>query len=195
MKLLVGLGNIGEKYENTRHNIGFKVIDKIAEEIESKPKFSNFENCGFLLKGDFCGEQVLLLKPSLFMNNSGTAVRKVKDFYKINQKDILIIVDDCSLNLGNIRLRETGTSGGHNGFKSIIAHLGSQDFARLKIGIGNDKAADLADFVLGKFAKAEMASVEEVACRAAEAVSVWVKEGNEKVMQKFNKKNVDFCKE
>ena len=189
MKLLVGLGNLGEKYENTRHNVGFEVIDKIAEEMDVKLKFSNFENCGFLMKGNICGQPVLLLKPSQFMNNSGIVVRKVKDYYKIKQEDILIIVDDCSLDLGNIRLRVNGTSAGHNGLKSIISYLGSQDFARLKIGIGNDKEADLADFVLGKFSKAEKTVVENVLNTAADAVCVWVKDGNEKVMQKFNKKN------
>jgi PTH1 family peptidyl-tRNA hydrolase len=184
MKLVVGLGNIGDKYTNSRHNIGFNVVDKMVSTINSNFKFSNFENCGFLLK--VSGKDVIFLKPSLFMNNSGVAVRKVKDYYKIQPNDILIITDDCSLDLGRIRLRENGSDGGHNGLKSIIAHLNSQNFARLKIGIGNNKDLDLSDFVLGKFSKTEMVALDKVLETASEAVSVWIESGSEKVMQQFN---------
>jgi len=193
MKLVVGLGNIGDKYENTRHNIGFKIVDKFAEKLGLNPKFSNFENCGFLFKCEFSGQPVLLLKPSLFMNNSGIAIRKVKDYYKIKQEDILIIVDDCSLDLGNIRLKQNGSSGGHNGLKSIISHLGDQNFTRLKVGIGNDQNLDLADFVLGKFSKDEMLVLEKSLDVSLDAVCLWISEGSEKVMREFNRKNNNSC--
>ena len=174
MKLVVGLGNIGEKYKNTRHNIGFDVIDQLANCTE------NFHSLALIQKE----HDIIYAKPTTFMNNSGQAVRKIMDYYKILPIDILIVHDDCQLDLGNLRLRETGSSGGHNGLKSIIAHLGTQDFARLKIGIGRCEQADLANFVLSTFKKPE-----DLLLRASDAVKLWISGGSEKVMQTFNKKN------
>ena len=189
MKLIVGLGNIGDKYNNTRHNIGFEVINQLANSFAFNEQFSVFENLALVLQTIIFEKKVLLIKPTTFMNNSGQALRRFKDYYKIENKDILIVFDDCNLNLGNIRLKENGSSGGHNGIKSIISHLGCQNFSRLKLGIGCCDIAEMSKFVLGKFVKSEQNGVEEMIVDAKDAVELWVKEGPEKVMQKFNKKN------
>ncbi len=191
MKLVVGLGNVGDKYVGTRHNFGFEVIDRLIQQNFPLASFQNFENVGFLIKENFFGESVLFFKPTLFMNNSGISTRKVKDYYKISLENVLVIVDDTSLELGNIRLRASGSSAGHNGLKSIISHLGTENFARLRLGIGLDTQIALPDYVLAKFTKQELDNVNKTLENAIEAVAVWIKFGNEKVMQKFNKKSLN----
>lgn len=193
MKLIVGVGNVGERYVGTRHNLGFEVIDRLTRQKFLHPNFSNFENVGLLLKESFADETVLFLKPTLFMNNSGISLRKVKDYYKIPSENILVIVDDTNLELENIRLRVSGSSAGHNGLKSIIAQLGTEKFTRLRLGIGLDQKVGLADYVLAKFSRQELASVEKMLEKAVDAVIDWINFGSEKVMQKFNKKAASLC--
>lgn len=154
MKLIVGLGNPGKEYENTRHNIGYIFIDNYAKEKEieiNKEKFN-----GLYTKTKIKDEDVILLKPLSFMNLSGEVVRKYVDFFKINIEDILIINDDLDLETGRIRLRPFGSSGGHNGLKNIELNLNTNRFKRLKIGIANNKNIDTKDYVLGKFSKEEL---------------------------------------
>ncbi|MCP4481746.1 MAG: aminoacyl-tRNA hydrolase [bacterium] len=185
MKLIIGLGNIGDKYQDTRHNIGFKIIDEIIAKDLCSP-FYNFENCALIKKGG----NIIYVKPTTFMNNSGQAIRRLMDYYKISLADILVVFDDMQLDLGNIRLKIKGSSGGHNGIKSIIQHLGTPNFARLKIGVGECTQAELSKFVLSKFKKADLKVVEEMIGRAASAVKIWDRAGSGEVMQKFNKKNI-----
>lgn len=158
MFLIVGLGNPGREYENTRHNIGFKVIDNIAKEYNIEINRQKFKGmCG---EGFINGEKVILLKPTTYMNLSGESIREVVDFYKISNEDVLVIYDDISLDVGRLRIREKGSAGGHNGIKSIIAHLGTDIFPRIKVGVGQPNV-DLVNYVLGKFTKEEMEVLSE----------------------------------
>lgn len=147
MKLIVGLGNPGKEYENTRHNIGFKIIDKYLGDVKYKEKFNGlfYE----LNKND----KAIFVKPQTYMNNSGECVSKFAKYYNINNEDILIIQDDLDIDIGNYKFKINSSSGGHNGIKSIINHLGSDGFFRMKVGIKNSKKGDTIDFVLGKFSK------------------------------------------
>ena len=158
MFLIVGLGNPGNQYEDTRHNIGFKVIDNIAKEYNIEINRQKFKGmCG---EGFINGEKVILLKPTTYMNLSGESIREVVDFYKISNEDVLVIYDDISLDVGRLRIREKGSAGGHNGIKSIIAHLGTDIFPRIKVGVGQPNV-DLVNYVLGKFTKEEMEVLSE----------------------------------
>lgn len=153
MKLIVGLGNPDKKYENTRHNVGFMCLDKYLKirdiDLKFKEKFNSL-----YLETNINGEKVIFVKPLTYMNNSGEAVRKFRDFYKIDSNDILVISDDLDLDLGKFRLRYNGSSGGHNGLKSIINYLNTDEFKRLRIGIGKN-TNDIVDYVLSKFTKDE----------------------------------------
>lgn len=148
--LIVGLGNVGSEYENTRHNIGFRILDQLAQS-----RAINFQKKrdlkGEIGRFECFGKTVTLLKPTTYMNLSGESLRKVVDYYKIVPTNILIIVDDVDISLGDLRLRSSGSSGGHNGLKSVEAHLGSKDYYRLKVGVGRKIGVPLADFVLGRF--------------------------------------------
>ncbi|MBS5984438.1 aminoacyl-tRNA hydrolase [Clostridium butyricum] len=158
MFLIVGLGNPGSQYEDTRHNIGFKVVDNIAKEYNIEINRQKFKGmCG---EGFINGEKVILLKPTTYMNLSGESIREVVDFYKLSNDDILVIYDDISLDVGRLRIREKGSAGGHNGIKSIIAHLGTDIFPRIKVGVGQPNV-DLVNYVLGKFTKEEMEVLNE----------------------------------
>ncbi|MDR0676622.1 MAG: aminoacyl-tRNA hydrolase [Elusimicrobiota bacterium] len=192
MKLIVGLGNIGDKYKNTRHNIGFEIIDYFA--LNFTENFSDFENCGLLLKSTkkITNEKIFLFKPTMLMNNSGIAIRKLKDYYKIDINDIFVIFDDISLDFGRLRIRTKGSSGGHNGIKSIIENFSNdQNFSRLKIGIGSDEKQNLSHFVLEKFSKIEMEKLTKLFCITNEIIDLWISDGNEKVMQKYNNFQLD----
>ena len=154
MKMIVGLGNPGKEYENTHHNIGFMVLDNYT-----KKRNINFSSTKF--KGKYAeefinGEKVIFLEPQKYMNLSGEVVRDFVNFYKIDIKDILIISDDLDMDCGKIRLRERGSSGGHNGLKNIESHLNTQDYRRLKVGVGNNKNVDTKQYVLSKFTKQEL---------------------------------------
>ncbi|ALP88981.1 MULTISPECIES: aminoacyl-tRNA hydrolase [Clostridium] len=158
MFLIVGLGNPGSQYEDTRHNIGFKVVDNIAKEYNIEINRQKFKGmCG---EGFINGEKVILLKPTTYMNLSGESIREVVDFYKLSNDDVLVIYDDISLDVGRLRIREKGSAGGHNGIKSIIAHLGTDIFPRIKVGVGQPNV-DLVNYVLGKFTKEEMEVLNE----------------------------------
>ncbi|MBE6050088.1 MAG: aminoacyl-tRNA hydrolase [Clostridium sp.] len=188
MFLIVGLGNPGKEYENTRHNIGFDAIDVIADKYNievSKSKFKGVYGDGFI-----GGEKVILLKPTTYMNLSGESIREVLDFYKLTEEDILVIYDDISLEVGRLRIREKGSAGGHNGIKSIIAHLGTDVFSRIKIGVGQPKG-DLVNHVLGKFPNEDRVCLNEVLKVVALASEVVIKEDTKEAMNKFNSFNAN----
>ena len=184
--LIVGLGNPGEKYENTRHNVGFQVIDELAER-QGKPvqrlKFKALT--GLLTIG---GEKALVLKPVTYMNLSGEAVRPAADFYKLPPERILVISDDVALAAGRLRIRAKGSAGGHNGLKSIIQHLGTDQFPRIRVGVGEKPHPDydLADWVLGRPQGEDRKAIDEAVKRAADAVECILSQGLERGMGKFN---------
>lgn len=188
MFIIAGLGNPGKEYEGTRHNAGFDVIDALAD----KYNISVNERKGraFCGKGIIAGQKVLLVKPQTFMNLSGESIRSLVDFYKIEPElDFLVIFDDVSLDVGQIRIRKKGSAGGHNGIKSIIAHLGTQDFQRVKVGVGEKpKAYDLADYVLGHFSKEDREGMQEGYKQAIEAVELILADQMDEAMNRFNKK-------
>lgn len=155
MKLIVGLGNPEKKYDNTRHNIGFMVLDNYLGKVDYKSKFN-----GLYYEKNINNEKVIFLKPQTYMNNSGLSVFEFVNFYKISFKDILIIHDDLDLDIGMIKFKFNSSSGGHNGIKSIINCLGSQEFSRLKIGINNEYKKDTIDFVLSKFSKKDIEKLD-----------------------------------
>ncbi len=185
MKIIIGLGNPGMKYAGSRHNMGFAVVDVLAERHGIRVNISRHKGlCGAGMIG---GEKVLLVKPQTYMNNSGECVRPVADYYKIDPEDILVIYDDISLDVGQIRVRGKGSAGGHNGMKSIIAHLGCQTFSRVRVGVGDKPAQmDLADYVLGHFAAGDLPAVRDSFERAADAAETWVKSGVDEAMNRFN---------
>ena len=158
MKLVVGLGNKGREYENTRHNMGFMLVDRYLQYKNITDKFKDKFNAMYI-EITINNEKVIFIKPMTYMNNSGIAVRAFVDFYKLNSEDILVISDDLDLDLGKFRLRRNGSSGGHNGLKSIISHLGTDNFKRLRIGISNDKD-DVINYVLSKFSKKELNEID-----------------------------------
>lgn len=185
MYIIAGLGNPGREYAGTRHNAGFMVIDRLADEYNiSVDNRKHKALCG---KGIIEGNQVILVKPQTYMNLSGEAVAEVMNYYKADLDDLIVIFDDISLQPGKIRLRPKGSAGGHNGIRSIIANLGSQEFGRVKVGIGDKpKNYDLADWVLGHFSKEDAALVADGVCKAAQAVVTIMKEGMEAGMNQFN---------
>ncbi len=184
--LLVCLGNPGEKYENTRHNVGFMVADELGERQRApiqKLKFKALTNL-FTISG----EKVLVMKPVTYMNLSGEAVRQAADFYKIAPDHVLVVSDDTALAVGRLRIRRGGSAGGHNGLKSIIQHLGSDQFPRIRVGVGEKPHPDydLADWVLGKFQGEDKKAIDAAVKRAADAVECVIAEGCEWAMNKFN---------
>lgn len=195
LKLVVGLGNPGEQYAHTRHNVGFDVVDRLYRRWHITPsenrKFKGVYGDGIVLSTAKTG----LLKPQTFMNRSGQSVRAVVDWYKIEPESVLIVYDDMDLPLGRLRLRTSGSAGGHNGMKSIIAHLGTQEFPRLRIGIGDtnkgsDRDRAVVSHVLGKFAPAEKSLIDAVLDLATDAIEVAFLKGTEKSMEKFNGQTV-----
>lgn len=186
MKLIVGLGNPGCEYENTRHNIGFQLLDYIASNkgLEfSKDKF----NASYL-ETNICGEKVFFVKPLSFMNLSGNVVNKFVSFYKIELNDILIIQDDLDMSFGKIRIVYNSSSGGHNGIKDIEKCLGSKKYARLKIGISNDKNIDTKDYVLGKFSAEEKKILEVDYIKLENVIDDFCSMSLEQLMSKYNNK-------
>ena len=186
--LIVGLGNPGKDYAATRHNVGFRVIDRLADELHvrvSRVRFSAYTELATL-----SGTRVLLMKPTTFMNNSGNAVRQAARYYAIPPERIVVISDDISLNPGRIRVRANGSAGGHNGLKSIIAELGSQDFPRVRIGVGAKPHPDydLADWVLSRFSAEDQPLMDAAFRRAAEAGACFVAYGIEEAMNLYNRK-------
>lgn len=185
MKLIVGLGNPGDKYNGTRHNVGWACIDEIASRMMIK--VAGKEHKGLVGKGNFRGEKVILLKPLTFMNLSGESVQATAAYYGVKPEDIIIIYDDINLEPGHIRIRKKGSAGGHNGMKSIIAHLHTEDFPRIRIGVGaKPEGADLANWVLGHFGKENKEAAEAGIALAAKAAEVVMSEGADAAMNLFN---------
>lgn len=188
MYIIAGLGNPTKQYEKTRHNIGFDVIDALAEKYNiSMNEKKHKAICG---KGIIAGQKVLLVKPQTFMNLSGESVAAVLDFYKLDPaEDLIVIFDDISLAPGNIRIRKKGSAGGHNGIKNIIAMTGSSDFSRIKVGVGEKPAGwDLADHVLGHFSKEDRVYVEDAITDACLATEYMVTGEIDRAMNEFNAK-------
>ncbi|MBE6161070.1 MAG: aminoacyl-tRNA hydrolase [Firmicutes bacterium] len=177
MKLIVGLGNPGKEYENTRHNIGFMVLDYMKKNEKWKEKFD-----AFYIKDD----DVIYLKPLTYMNVSGFAVEKAANFFKIKPEDILVIQDDLDLPFNNYKLKRNSSAGGHNGIRSIIACLGTNSFLRLKIGIAHDRSIDTKDYVLSKFAKQNLEELESKFSLYEEIINYFIKNDAEKTISKYN---------
>lgn len=190
MYVIAGLGNPKKEYENTRHNIGFDVIDAIAVKYDISVLERKFK--ALIGKGYLDGKKVILVKPQTYMNLSGESIRAVIDYYKIEEKlELIVIYDDVSLDIGQLRIREKGSAGGHNGIKSIIAHLGHDAFKRIKMGVGEKpKGYDLADYVLGHFSVKERELMDQSVARAGEAVKLMIEDKVDQAMNLYNKKDV-----
>ncbi len=187
INLIVGLGNPGDKYDQTRHNVGFEVVERLAKNWQLDWKKNN------RFKGYYCEGaapnmgKVRLLKPLTYMNHSGQAVRAVCDWYKFSPESVLIVYDDLDLPVGRLRLRLSGSAGGHNGMKSIISHLGTEDFPRLRIGIQpSEKNVDTVRYVLGKFSPDQQPYIKQALDTAPEVIEVGLKEGLQKAMSRYN---------
>ena len=187
MHLIVGLGNPTKQYEGTRHNVGFETIDRIA--AENQIRVEEKKHKALYGSGYIEGEKVILAKPQTFMNLSGESVRELADYYKIPSENIIVIYDDISLDVGQLRIRKKGSAGGHNGIKNIIANLGTDVFPRIKIGVGEKpKKYDLADYVLGHFSKEDRELMEEGYDRADHAVGMILNGEIEAAMNQYNRK-------
>ena len=186
MKLIAGLGNPGDRYRGTRHNVGFDVLDELARRhglvFETAPARA------LLAKWRQEGEPVGLIKPLTLMNLSGEAIGSLSRYYKVTVADVLVVCDDVNLPLGRLRARPGGSEGGHNGLRSIAQHLGTTEYARLRIGVGRgDVQRDLADHVLARFEADERPGMQDAIARAADAVEVWISDGLARVMNTFNR--------
>ena len=190
-QLIIGLGNPEKKYEKTRHNIGFEVVDTLAETWQMNWK-ENRRFQGLIAEGTSPNQQkIYLLKPLTYMNRSGQSVRAVTDWYKLQMTDVLVIYDDMDLPIGKMRMRLSGSAGGHNGMKSIISHLGGQTFPRLRIGIGKSNQIDnTISHVLGRFSPEERQIVDKTFPLVIDAIEMSLKEGIEKSMSFFNNQKV-----
>jgi PTH1 family peptidyl-tRNA hydrolase len=183
MRLIVGLGNPGKEYRETRHNIGFMVVDAIVTRHDLRWRTDS----DLSYAKNFGGPEFLVVKPETFMNRSGFAVARFADYHNIDRKDLLVVVDEVDLSLGRIRARQRGSAGTHNGLKSVVEQLGTTEFPRLRLGIGRgDSRRDLADYVLSKFEPGELPVLEEFITRAADAAEMFAAEGIEKVMNRYN---------
>lgn len=186
LKLIVGLGNPGSPYEQTRHNVGFMVVDELARRFAAEVNRRKFNALAAEIADG--PQKLLLLKPQQFMNRSGHSVAEAAGFYKIGAGDLLVVTDDLALEVGRLRLRAKGTAGGHNGLKDVIRALGTDEFARLRIGIGSRGSQAGADYVLSKFATDEKPLIEQAVKTAVEAVLCWVRQGAEAAMTRYNAK-------
>ena len=186
--IIVGLGNPGSKYWNTRHNVGYAALDALSEKLRVKVDRVKFQ--GLMCQTSYEGKKILLLKPTTYMNLSGQSVAAAAKFYKVPPEHIIVLSDDISLDPGRLRIRKNGSAGGHNGLKSIISSLGSQEFPRIKIGVGAKPHPeyDLADWVLSTFPLSQREAMEETYKKAAEAVLLLMEKGPEAAANKFNGK-------
>ena len=185
MKLIVGLGNPGRNYAHTRHNMGFDTIDKLADSRGVSIEKENFK--GLYTKVKYFDEDVILLKPLTFMNLSGDSIISCMNFFKIDKKDLLVIYDDLDIKPGHLKLKESGSSGGHNGIKSIISNLGSEEFKRIRVGVGRPEFDSVIDYVLKKPSKEEQELIDEAQNNAVEAIKIYLKESFNKAMTLYNK--------
>ncbi len=192
-ELIVGLGNPEPKYDNTRHNIGFAAVDELAK-VWQMPLKENKRFQGLFAEGvTQGGQKVRLLKPLTYMNRSGQSVRAVTDWYKVEPRSVLVIYDDMDLPVGRLRMRLSGSAGGHNGMKSIIAHLGSQEFPRLRIGIGKSEVEKgKISHVLGKFAPEEFKAIDEILYISVKAIELGLKQGIEQSMNRYNGFSINY---
>ncbi len=188
MYIIVGLGNPKKEYDNTRHNIGFDVIDALAE--ANRIGVTEKKHKALIGKGMIAGQKVVLAKPQTFMNLSGESVRELTDYYKADETtELIVISDDISLDVGQLRIRKKGSAGGHNGLKNIILHLGHDSFQRIKMGVGEKpKNYDLADYVLGHFSKEERPVMDESVKDACKAIEMMINDDTDGAMNIFNKK-------
>jgi peptidyl-tRNA hydrolase, PTH1 family len=183
MRVVVGLGNPGKQYHGTRHNVGYAVVDALASGPSACRFQSRFQaQVAELMEGD---QKVLLVKPETYMNLSGRAVRQVIDFYQVELADLLVVCDDINLPLGKLRIRTKGSHGGHNGLRDIQNHLGTQDYSRLRVGVGAGEE-DLVDHVLGRFRPSERPVIEDALSLAVQAVSLWAGQGVDECMNRYN---------
>ncbi|HEY3289858.1 MAG TPA: aminoacyl-tRNA hydrolase [Anaerolineae bacterium] len=183
--VIAGLGNPGKEYSRTRHNVGFNVVDHLAE--KHGLRFSKMMNKALIALGDINGSKVILIKPQTFMNESGAAVAPVLKYYKVAATAFMAIYDDLDLPVAQLRLRKMGGSGGHNGMKSLIARIGTEDFPRLRVGIGRPPGRmDAVDYVLEPFSKPDLALMDETYSRAVEAIESWLRNDIERVMNTVN---------
>jgi PTH1 family peptidyl-tRNA hydrolase len=187
MRIIIGLGNPTEKYQATRHNIGWDAITRIADDYNIALNQNKHKAiCG---TGYIEGEKVILAQPVTYMNLSGESVRQLVDYYKVSAQDIIVIYDDISLDVGQLRIRKKGSAGGHNGIKSIISHLGTDEFPRIKIGVGEKpKDWDLADYVLSRFKEDEEKIIREALKDSSDACRMIISDGMDAAMNKYNKK-------
>lgn len=183
MKLVVGLGNPGPRYETTRHNVGFMVVDLVADQLDLTFKKNNGME---VAEGRIGLEKIIILKPLTYMNLSGQAVQVLVNYYKLSPEDILVVYDDMDIDVGRIRIKPSGRAGGHKGINSIIQLLGTHQIARVKVGIGRPGPQTVVDYVLTPFADAEWETMKAAIFRAAEAVHTWAKEGVVPTMNKYN---------
>lgn len=187
IRVIIGLGNPGKEYADTRHNVGFKTVDllakKLAVELNQK-KFSSIFG-----QTEFEGKKLILLKPQDYMNRSGQAVSAIKGFYKVEDSDLMVVTDDMAIEPGVIRVRAQGSAGGHNGLKDIIQQLGSDQFPRLRIGIGKSDLPDSRDYVLGKIPPQHNQLLQDAMENASQALICWLRENIDSVMNRFNVKN------
>ena len=186
MKWIVGLGNPGKRYQDTRHNVGFLVVDRFAKVHgydDARRKFSALVAVRPLEPG---GEKVYLLKPQTYMNRSGDAVREALEYFGGGPADLMVVHDDLDLPLGRLRYRAKGSSGGHRGVQSIIERMATSDFARLKVGIGREEGRETVDFVLGRIGEGEREAIDRAVARAAESLDVWIAEGVDRAASRYN---------
>ncbi|TFH01846.1 MAG: aminoacyl-tRNA hydrolase [Calditrichales bacterium] len=184
MYALVGLGNHGKRYQNTRHNIGYFVLDYLAS--KDKIPFKSGKGDYYYNELLINQQRVVLVKPTTYMNRSGLAVKQVIDYFPVEVADVMIICDDFNLPFGTIRVRNKGSAGGHNGLKSIMNHLHSEEFVRMRLGIGN-QFSDAVSFVLDNFNRQEIARMEDFLPFSAEAIECWIKSGIDTTMNKYNR--------
>jgi len=185
-RLIAGLGNPGRDYEYTRHNLGFLVVEHLAQKNNLRFRKSSFTN-GLTAEGKVAGNDLCCLLPATYMNNSGAAVKQAVLNKNLDHTDILIVCDDFHLDFGQVRIRSKGTGGGHNGLTSVIEHLGTQAFARLRLGIGGPvKGQESVEYVLGKWTAGEEKQLDEFIDRATDCCGVWLQEGIDKAMDQFN---------
>ena len=184
MKLIIGLGNPTKEYEKTRHNVGFMVIDEFAKEMNQLTWQSKFK--GEYVKFKYNGEDIILLKPMTYMNNSGESVIQFMKYFKIDVEDIVVVYDDLDMPTGKLRLRQSGSAGGHNGVKSMISHIGTQNFKRIRVGIDRHKYIPVVDYVLGHFTQEQQKSIEKGIKDASQALKMLIDKDFTMAMNAFN---------